>query len=296
MPPRSPSEPAERSAIESLPLGADGETCASCRAALTEDQRYCLNCGRRRGETRVPFPPNGPQSAEGPAKASGASGRDWTPIVALGGLGALAIVLVVGVLIGKSASPQTKQVAAAPQVIRVEGGGAGGNTGGASGAGFKSDWPAGKSGYTIELGTLKKDGATPDQVAAAKKAAAAKGAPDVGALDSDDFASLPGGVYLICSGRFKTAAAASKALKSVKGKFSKARVVKVAGDGGAGGAGASAGKPTVDKAQLQNLDNLSGDDYVKRSRKLPSTTVLPGKAPPKDDKAPGGGSGGVEIK
>ncbi|MFL5474017.1 MAG: hypothetical protein ACJ8AM_16805, partial [Gemmatimonadales bacterium] len=31
------------------------EACASCGAQLAGDQRYCLNCGARRGDARVPF-------------------------------------------------------------------------------------------------------------------------------------------------------------------------------------------------------------------------------------------------
>lgn len=294
MPPTSTPQPAERSTIEPLPLGAEGETCIGCRAALAQDQRYCLNCGLRRGDVRVPFRELGQGQRTATPRQSGPPVRDWTPLVTLGGLGALAIVLVVGVLIGRSASPETKQVAAGPQVIRV-GGDTGAGADNTSTVTFKSDWPAGKSGYTVELGTLSGDG-TAAEVTAAKKAAIEKGAKDVGALDTDDFASLPGGKYLIYSGRFKDKAAATKALSAVKAKFPHARVVKVSDDGDATGGGGAAGKPTVDKGQLKKLDNLSGDAYVKRSRKLPSTTVLPGKAPPKDNKAPGGGSSGEEIK
>jgi hypothetical protein len=212
--------------------------------------------------------------------------------VALGGLGALAIVLIVGVLIGKDTGG-TKQ-AAAPQVIRVGGGGAGGASAQtAAASGFKSDWAAGQSGYTVELGTLPKDGTTPDKVQAAKQDASGKGAAKVGALDSDDFSSLPAGKYVIYSGHYSTKAQAAKALGALKKKFPQARVIKVSSDAGGGG---SAGGANVGKQQLQQLNNLNGDAYAKRSKKLPTTTVLPGKAPPKDNKSPGGGGAGQVIK
>ena len=31
------------------------ESCPNCGARMAADQRYCLNCGHRRGEPRLPF-------------------------------------------------------------------------------------------------------------------------------------------------------------------------------------------------------------------------------------------------
>ena len=36
-------------------LGEHGEPCRACGAPLAADQRYCLNCGQRRGEPRVEY-------------------------------------------------------------------------------------------------------------------------------------------------------------------------------------------------------------------------------------------------
>jgi predicted amidophosphoribosyltransferase len=36
-------------------LGQPGELCAGCGVPLAEDQRYCLNCGYRRADSRVPY-------------------------------------------------------------------------------------------------------------------------------------------------------------------------------------------------------------------------------------------------
>ena len=55
--------------IHAPTLGAQGEPCTSCGAPLAGDQRYCLECGARRTQARVPFrdilatggaPPAGP--------------------------------------------------------------------------------------------------------------------------------------------------------------------------------------------------------------------------------------------
>ncbi len=116
-------------------FGNDGEPCAACGAPLAGDQRYCLNCGERRGEPKVDYlrylVPGGPvAAAAGPAEAepvapvAGApapttrSGRDYTPLAAAGGVAILGLMLLVGVLIGRGNEDQ-QQVAATPQVVTV---------------------------------------------------------------------------------------------------------------------------------------------------------------------------------
>jgi hypothetical protein len=115
-------------------LGKPGEPCEECGAALAADQRYCLNCGRRRGEARIDFAgyvPAGGASANGsaPAQAPAASAsdaqpqgapdgnpqRDYTPLAAVGGIAVLGIMLLIGVLIGKGEDGGS--VAAPPPVI-----------------------------------------------------------------------------------------------------------------------------------------------------------------------------------
>ena len=278
------------------------EMCEGCGASLAHDQRYCLSCGTRRADPRVPFRE---VLTRAPVEEDNASGRgapparDWTPMVALGALGGLALVLVIGVLIGKTSFSGTKD-AAAPKVIQV-----GPTAGGAAAApgttlasassgpsSVKTDWPAGKEGYTVELGVLSKS-SDPAAVAKAKSDAASKGAPAVGLLDSDRFRSLPRGNYVVYSGAFSSQSQANAALKKLKPKFPSAQVVHVSKQAPkADTSYVGKQKATLNKSQLTNLNNLSGDAYAKQSRKLPTTTVLPGKPPPADHKAPGGGSGG----
>jgi hypothetical protein len=283
----------------------DGESCSSCGAPLAGDQRYCLNCGRRRAGVEAPFSRAEPQHAGVPAAARARAplviaGREVSPVALSAGLAIFVAALLLGIVIGNRGDGG-KQVAAAPQVIRV-------STPAAAAAptqpaSFTSDWPSGTDGYTVQLQTLPKNGAQPDQVAQAKSAAQGKGAKDVGALDSDNFASLSSGNYVIYSGVFTTRKQAARALKSLKGSFPGAKVVKVSASGGGslaskGDAGALSGKKksaTVGKQQLQQLQHLSPDKYSNKSKKLPDTTKLPGKAPPKDKKKPGGGGGGQTI-
>ena len=76
-----------------------GEPCEECGSPLAADQRYCLNCGRRRGGPRIdyrhymgggagsgepPAPaPQQPAANEEPSKPQ----RDYAPLAAVGGIG-----------------------------------------------------------------------------------------------------------------------------------------------------------------------------------------------------------------
>jgi hypothetical protein len=227
----------------------------------------------------------------------------------VGLVAALGIMLAIGVLIGKGGSGGSSP---AP-VVQVGSGGTQTSGSGSSlptsNGSFKSDWPSGKEGYTVEIGSLDKQGTTPDQVETAKSDATSKGAPDVGALDSDEFGSLPPGSYVIYSGVYDTKADATKALKPLKSKFPDAKVIQVSAKGGGGTTvssketgGLTSGKAPegatvqASKSDLQQLNNLSGQDYVDQSRKLPDNIRTPGKPPPKDNKEPGAGTPVQVIK
>lgn len=112
-------------------LGRHGEPCPSCGSPLAADQRYCLNCGRRRAGPKVDYlrylVPAAPAIAAAPAEAAPASAepatpsrrqRDYTPLAAAGGIAVLGLMLLVGVLIGRG-NDDGQQVAATPQVVTV---------------------------------------------------------------------------------------------------------------------------------------------------------------------------------
>jgi hypothetical protein len=226
-------------------------------------------------------------------------------------LAALALVLVVGVLIGRGSDNTAKQ-AAAPQVITVAGG-----TGGGSGTGTNSkasstsiteDWPAGQSGWTVELQTLPKSGATADSVNAAKSAATGKGATGVGVLDASNYTSI-GSDYIIYSGNYKAQKDAVTALGKLKKLFPSAKVIHVVPSGGASGAGAggsggvgapvSASQGAAGAAAIQKIQQAcNGGSTAACSKATKTTTPIatPGKAPPTDNKPAGGGSPGTNIQ
>jgi hypothetical protein len=100
------------------------EACASCGATLAGDQRYCLNCGARRGDARVPFMeilggrPATPAAA--PAPVAPRSHRNLTVVASIG---CLLLALGVGVLIGHGGRDRSPASASPAQVITVQGGG-----------------------------------------------------------------------------------------------------------------------------------------------------------------------------
>jgi hypothetical protein len=308
-------------------LGQDGEACAACGTPLDADQRYCLECGARRGDARLPFerylgstPDSAAASAQAPPPATppAASTRqnDPSPLGAMIGVALLGGMLLIGVLLGRggddgqSATP----VVQVGQATTADTSGSGsGSAATVSDTKVTSEWPDGKNGWTIELGTLPKQGTTAADVDSTKKDLESKGAKDLGVLDSDLYASLPAGNYIVYSGVFDAKADADKALKGLGGDFADAQVVEVSdqkpsgGSGGdllsssnGGGGGGGGGKPgdTVEAstADLEQLQNTTGDDYQDQINNIPDTVATPGQAPPDDPTVkPGGDSAGDEI-
>lgn len=85
-----------------------GQHCASCGATLAPDQRYCVECGQRRGPTRPPFLESAGQPSA-PAPAPVKKGPRFSPNTALiAGIGTLMLAMATGVLIGRTSSPSSK--------------------------------------------------------------------------------------------------------------------------------------------------------------------------------------------
>lgn len=291
----------------SHPLPGDGppeaDACAHCGAGLAADQRWCLECGGRRPELPSPFlsaspppPPAGPSPLAGARAGRRIALPDRRPEWVLGAMiaGVSALLFAVGLLVGLAGrDPRTTvslPAAKAPVVnVSVPAGGGALATAPAEAA-FTSDWPEGKDGYTVQLETLKKDATQPAAVAAAKKSAEDAGAEKVGALDSDEYASLSAGRYIVYSGIFKSKASASKGLKKLKPDFGKAKVIRVSATGGD-----DEPTKTVSKSELDQQQNLSPDAFQKQSKKLPDKVGTEGKPPPADSKPAGGGSEGTTI-
>jgi hypothetical protein len=289
-------------------LGAHGEPCPACGAPLASDQRYCLNCGRRRAGSRVPYadllagraPEEVLAPAASPPPPPPPPPRRTVPAgMALAGAGGVALVLAVGVLIGAATTdPEQppRQVAAAPvpqepPVINVNAAAAPAET---TEEEFASDWP-GDEGWTVQLEALPKDDSEVSEVDAAKSDAEAQGAEDVGALDSDEWPSLEAGQYIVYSGVFTGEGAKAKAkaaAKKLKKDFPEAKAVEVsAGDiPGAEGTRPEEKVQEVEESQLQDLEQATGEEQQKKSAELPETLGLEGEPPPTDNEEAGGGT------
>jgi hypothetical protein len=291
-------------------LGNEGDPCPTCGALMASDQRYCLSCGSRRGTTRVPFPPEPVQAAPAPAAPLPPAPRREGPFAAyppqlvgiVSGIIAtsvLALGLLIGVLFAhKSNSHDDTPAAAAPTVI------AGAPTatpaaGAAppSTATFTSDWTSG-DGWTIQLQTLPKGSTTPAQVAQAKSDAQGKGVQSVGALDSDAFAALDPGNYVIYSGNYGDENAANGALSAAQAQYPDAKVVHVSTSAGSE---TPAATPTASPTATPTAVTKTQDDLKKQKeqtpeqaqqniKKAPPTESSAGKPPAKDNKKAGGGS------
>jgi hypothetical protein len=123
-------------AINTGLLPTASQHCTRCGASLAADQRYCVECGERRGEPRLPFMDGRTTSAAAagaaPAVAlvetttTGAARRSrFSPSSTLvAGTATLVLALGVGVLIGNAGKDGNATAAAPPvQVVTVAGGG-----------------------------------------------------------------------------------------------------------------------------------------------------------------------------
>lgn len=146
------------------PIAGSGDNCPNCGASLAPDQRYCLACGHRRGDPRLPFMDAVVfmESAKQPSPAQVAATTaaplpDRRPFMSanaslVAGVATLILAIGVGVLIGRSGDGgSTNAAAPAPQVITVGEGGGGASTPTTKASGSKE----GGSGKSATAGKAK---------------------------------------------------------------------------------------------------------------------------------------------
>jgi hypothetical protein len=285
------------------PLAPSTEPCAACGTPLADDQRYCLQCGEAREGARRPLPAllhGEVHGREASVAANAAGGEERRPSLAaaLAGIACLLLAMGVGVLIGRGGGGN----AAAPGPITITGSPAAAAAPAAAATTFTSDWPARRDGWTVALSVLPKDATQPGAVVAAKTQATGKGAPAVGALDSDGYRSLTAGSYVVYSGIFDAKRAATAALSPLKASFAGARVVHVAATGSAPSSSSSPsrasskGRSSSSKTSRSTSGTSDTKKAFEQSKKAPKTVGTGGKPPPKDNKAAGGGGAFQEIK
>ena len=166
---------------QQISVSGVGDRCANCGSPLASDQRYCINCGERRGKPR--FTLAAPAVTEVVTTRTGRE-RPWVSRPASGasliaGIATLLLAMGVGVLIGhNSSSAPASSRQPAVQVITAGGSGvaAGGASTGASavasgGGGAKAKKP--KSAAVAAAAKAAKSTAPPPPVVVKKAAAAA---------------------------------------------------------------------------------------------------------------------------
>jgi hypothetical protein len=113
------------------PLVGVGDRCVTCDSSLAPDQRYCLNCGERRGKSRFPVQSALSSTAE-PAQASAKSRREppkrrmSSGATLVAGIATLLLAMFVGLEIGhlgKSGNGTPARASTPVQVVTVGGGG-----------------------------------------------------------------------------------------------------------------------------------------------------------------------------
>jgi hypothetical protein len=157
-------------------LAIPAERCPNCEAPMAADQRYCTECGQRRGRPRLPFMDGRTRPAAvvtaGPARQA----RMAPSTALIAGICTLLLAMGVGVLIGQSGSDtQSATKAPAVQVVSVPGAAApAGATAAAAGA-------AGAAGAAAAKASKSTSGtaATTKKSPKAAKPAATKKAPKV---------------------------------------------------------------------------------------------------------------------
>jgi hypothetical protein len=127
---------------------AASDRCASCNVPLASDQRYCVNCGERRGKPRFVY-----QSQTASAPASTAPHRDRpnrapAGLTLVAGVATLLLAMGVGVLIGQNSTENSRTVAAQTPAITINGGGtaAGTSTTASASTGAKKSGKGANSG------------------------------------------------------------------------------------------------------------------------------------------------------
>ena len=114
---------------QELVAASVSDRCANCQSPLAPDQRYCVNCGERRGKARFSFEALAarPEPAPPPERPRRRPTMSSSVSLILS-IATLLLAMGVGVLIGhNNSNNKATPAAAAPQVIKVEGGG--GNSG-----------------------------------------------------------------------------------------------------------------------------------------------------------------------
>jgi len=139
---------------------AVGDQCANCGARLAGDQRYCVECGERRGKARYALPGSaGGATASSLPSRGGRRPRLTSSGTLIAGVGTLLLAMGVGVLIGRTSNGSSSR-SPAVQVITVASGTSGATGSTAGGTATTTSTPGTtSSGATSSTSKKKAKGA-----------------------------------------------------------------------------------------------------------------------------------------
>jgi hypothetical protein len=121
--------PAPTRELPVVSAAGSGDKCSNCGATLAHDQRYCVHCGERRGQSTLPKaePVTEVRSTRTRSSAARRTPRLSSGATLVSFVGVLLLAVGLGVLIGHSGkNTPTPKAAAAPQVITVQSSGGSG--------------------------------------------------------------------------------------------------------------------------------------------------------------------------
>lgn len=128
-------------AVTPTPLAAPaGDRCVNCGTQLASDQRYCVNCGERRGRARFDTAAldAGPATMVTTTETIGPPPRFSSSTTLITGVATLLVAMGLGFLIGHDSASTVKQpvaaAAAQPVHVTISGNGSGGGSGSGSGS------------------------------------------------------------------------------------------------------------------------------------------------------------------
>jgi hypothetical protein len=156
---------------------AVGDQCANCGARLAGDQRYCVECGERRGKPRYSL--SARALSGGAMRTAGAQAASRPPRLPrlssngalIGGVATLLLAMAVGLLIGLSVNKAPPARSSSVQYLQVPGSASAPTTSTPSSASTSPSTGAGKSSKS------KSKSAAGSIAAAAKLPSAAKKIP-----------------------------------------------------------------------------------------------------------------------
>jgi septal ring-binding cell division protein DamX len=204
-----------------LDTAPEERRCPRCGHNLRPDQEWCLNCGSGVG-----------------AQLAAPRGWRW-PVALVAGLLALTLIAFVLALVELAGDAETVGTATPTPQPQAQATPAPTSTaapsttsdpsqippasGGTAATPQVSDWPAGKTGYTVILESASSRAAAD----ARAKDLAGQNIP-VGVLDTSGYASLTPDRYVVFSGQYTTREEARVAARGLAGRVDGARVGRVA--------------------------------------------------------------------